>query len=98
MLCFSLARLSYLNIAGTGKSGFAGGSSPGEWYWYKDGHYRVGITLHLGTIIPCGLLMVWQFLPVIRHKALIVDRLNGYIIILLVLVSNAGVLMIARRA
>ena len=98
MMGFTLARLSYLKIAGGAKSGFAGGAAPGEWYWYQKGSYRVGITIHLGCILPAGFLMVWQFLPIIRHKLLILHRLNGYTIIILVLISNAGALMIARRS
>jgi len=98
MLGFSLARLSYLNIGGASSSSYASGSSPGEWYWFSHGIYRIGITIHLCTILPAGLLMVWQFVPVIRHKFLIVHRINGYLIILLVLVSNVGAMMIARRA
>ncbi|KAL9618942.1 MAG: hypothetical protein Q9160_006406 [Pyrenula sp. 1 TL-2023] len=98
MFGFSLARLQYLNVSGTAKSSFANGASPGEWYWYRTGIYRIGITLHLATILPAGLLMIWQFIPVIRHKFLLFHRLNGYAIILLTLLSNIGVLMIVRRS
>lgn len=98
MVGFTLARLSYLNIGGSSPSSFASGSAPGEWYWYRKDHYRIGITLHLSTILPAGLLMVWQFIPVIRHKFLIFHRINGYIIILLVFLSNIGALMICRRS
>ena len=98
MLGFSLARLSYLNIGGKASSSFANSSSPGEWFWYRQGTYRIGITLHLATILPAGLLMVWQFVPVIRHKLLIFHRINGYVVIILVLLSNVGALMIMRRA
>lgn len=94
MLGFSLARLAYLDIGGY----FAAHASPGEWYWYRSGHYRVGITLHLGCILPAGLLMVWQFVPFIRRKAILFHRINGYVIILLVFVSNGGALMIVRRS
>lgn len=94
MVGFSLARLMYLDISGK----FADGASPGEWYWYHSGHYRVGITLHLGCILPAGLLMVWQFVPIIRRRAIWLHRINGYIVVTLVLVSHAGVLMIARRS
>lgn len=94
MVGFSLARLPYLDLSGK----FAEGASPGEWYWYHSGHYRVGITLHLGCILPAGLLMVWQFVPAIRHHAIWTHRINGYIVITLILVSHAGVLMIARRS
>jgi hypothetical protein len=98
MLGFSLARTTYLNIGGSSSTSFKSGSSPGEWYWYRQGHYRIGITLHLAAIIPAGILMIWQFVPLIRHKYLLFHRVNGYIIIILVLFSNVGALMIARRA
>lgn len=98
MMGFTLARLSYLNVGGSANSGFKSGSSPGEWYWFKSGTYRIGITLHLGAVLPAGFLMVWQFVPVVRHKFLIFHRINGYIIILLVFIGNAGALMICRRA
>ncbi|MCJ1408707.1 hypothetical protein MMC19_002782 [Ptychographa xylographoides] len=98
LIGFTLARLSYLNISGTARSSFASDASPGEWYWFSTGIYRVGITLHLATILPAGLLIVWQFVPVIRHKLLIFHRINGYLIIVLVILSNVGALMICRRA
>jgi len=98
MMGFTLARLSYLNIAGTAKSSYVNSAPPTEWYWYSTGVYRIGITLHLGAVLPAGFLMVWQFVPIIRHKLLIFHRINGYIIILLVFVANAGALMICRRS
>jgi len=98
MLGFSLARLSYLNIGGSASSSFDNGAAPGEWYWYRSDHYRIGITLHLSTILPAGLLMVWQFVPVLRHKFLLFHRINGYAIIVLVLLSNVGALMICRHS
>ena len=42
--------------------------------------------------------MVWQFVPVVRYKALLFHRINGYVVILLVLVGNVGALMICRHA
>ena len=98
MLGFTLARLFYLNIAGSVSSSFANSAAPGEWYWYHTNHYRIGITLHLGAILPAGFLIIFQFIPLIRHKLLLVHRINGYAIILLVLVGNVGALMICRRA
>ena len=95
---FSLARLSYLNISGSASSSYANGASPGEWYWYSHGIHRIGITIHLATILPAGLLMVWQFVPIIRHKYLMAHRINGYLVVTLVIISNIGALMIARRA
>ena len=94
MLGFVFARLQYLNFDGI----YRKNAAIGEWYWYQDGHYRIGIMLHLCCCLPAGFLMVWQFVPVIRHKFLLFHRINGHIIILLVLVSNTGALMIVRRA
>ncbi len=94
LFAFSLARLFYLDLPGT----FAKKAAPGEWYWYHSGYRRVGITLHLATILPLGVLVPWQFLPVIRHKFIILHRINGYTDLILLVLSNAGVYMITRRA
>ena len=93
MLGFSLTRLEYLDL-----KRFSTGASPGEWYWYQAGHYRVGLLLHLATILPAGILMVFQFVPAIRHRAILFHRINGHVIIILILISNVGALMIVRRA
>jgi hypothetical protein len=98
MLGFTLARLPSLNIGGNAPSSFKHGASPGEWYYLQSGHYRVGITLHLSTILPAGLLMIWQFVPVIRQRFPLFHRINGYLVMILVFFGNMGALMIARRA
>jgi hypothetical protein len=71
---------------------------PGEWYWYGSGFRRIGITLHLATILPGAFLVCFQFVPVIRHKLLIFHRINGYVITILFFTSMAGVFMITRHA
>ncbi|KAE8384315.1 hypothetical protein BDV23DRAFT_177148 [Aspergillus alliaceus] len=43
-------------------------------------------------------LAFFQFIPAIRYKAILFHRVNGYIVILLVLISNAGALIIARHS
>ncbi|OQV04341.1 hypothetical protein CLAIMM_09237 [Cladophialophora immunda] len=93
LLGFSLARLEYLDL-----DIFSNGASPGEWYWYQTGHYRVGLLIHLATVLPAGILVVFQFIPVIRQRAMLFHRINGHVIIILLLISNAGALMIARHA
>ena len=91
---FVVARLQYLSIDGN----FHAGAIPGEWYWMRSGFRRVGITLHLATILPAGLLLILQFTPIIRYKAILFHRINGYTILLLLLLSNAGALMLARHS
>lgn len=99
LMGFTLARFSYLNFFGV----FCGneGSShavPGECYNYQSGHEKVGIIMHLATILPAAFLVIFQFVPFIRHRAIMVHRINGYLVVVLALLSTAGVLMIARNA
>lgn len=94
LLGFTLARLQYLSVADV----FAKKTSAGAWFWFRSGIYRIGITLHLGTILPCGFLVVFQFVPKIRHRLPWIHRINGYTIIVLLLVSNVSVVMMLRRA
>ncbi|KAI1845730.1 hypothetical protein JX265_000091 [Neoarthrinium moseri] len=100
---FTLARLQYLNIFGVycGESAAASsGALPGECFYYLQPRSReqIGIILHLGCILPASLLVCLQFIPVLRHKAIIVHRINGYIVVLLSLIGTAGALMIARHS
>lgn len=94
MLIFCLSKLTAIDVGGV----WSKQAGPAEWYWYRSGHYRVGITMHLTSVVPAGILMVWQFIPVVRYKAILVHRINGYLIILLVALGNVSGLMIARRA
>ena len=91
---FLLARAQYLNINGI----FQNDAAPGEWFYYRENFYKIGIILHLASVIPGGILAIFQFVPIIRYKALIFHRINGYIVILLLILLNVGALMIARHA
>jgi uncharacterized membrane protein len=102
MMGFCLARLMFLNYNGVFCSPSASGANhaaPGEcWRYGTKDVYKIGIQLHLYTIIPAGILVCFQFVPVIRHKAILFHRINGYVILLLSLAGTAGALMIARVA
>jgi hypothetical protein len=74
------------------------GASPGECYYYLQDPYKVGMMLHLYTILPAACLVVLQFTPVIRHKAMLFHRLNGYAVIILSLIANAGALITLPHA
>jgi hypothetical protein len=54
--------------------------------------------LHLFCILPAALLVCLQFVPTIRHKLLLFHRMNGYVVIILSTISNAGTIIIARHA
>ncbi|KAF2217045.1 hypothetical protein CERZMDRAFT_32106 [Cercospora zeae-maydis SCOH1-5] len=91
---FALARAPYMNVNGY----FMSRAAPGEAYWYRQSYYNIGIRIHLLCVIPASLLVVWQFVPVIRHKARLFHRINGYVVVLLLIIGNIGAVMIARRA
>ncbi|CAF9919103.1 MAG: hypothetical protein GOMPHAMPRED_001679 [Gomphillus americanus] len=93
---FVLARFQLLDFNKLCGSSIASSAAPGECYWFENfPRYRIGIMLHLGTILPAGLLAVFQFIPAIRHRFTLYHRIAGYTILLLVLLSYAGALMIA---
>lgn len=90
MLGFSLSRLHFLDYDGH----FAKEAAPGLMYYFSRGSARVGMILHLATALPAGVLMVLQFTPIIRHKFLLLHRINGYVVLFLLLVSNAAACVI----
>jgi hypothetical protein len=91
LLGFVLSRLIYFNYDNVfcGNKG-SNSAAPGECYYYEKGFYKIGMMMHLFTILPAGLLVVFQFIPAIRHKIILFHRINGYLIILLTLVSISG--------
>lgn len=93
LLGFTFARLQLLDA-----STFARESVPGEWYYMHAGRGRIGLFLHLGTILPCATLVVFQFVPTIRQKWVAFHRVNGYLILVLFMISNAGALVITPHA
>ena len=100
MMGFSLSRFMFLNFDGIFCS-FANPSnaqsSPGEcWTYEQHPQYIIGIKMHLFTVIPASFLVCFQFVPIIRHKFILVHRMNGYLVILLAVFGMVGALMIAR--
>jgi hypothetical protein len=99
MFGFSLARMMYLDYYGVycnpNRAG-GNGAGPGECFSYnKTDLYKIGIKIHLYTIIPAALLAVFQFVPFIRYKALLFHRMNGYIVIILAVIGTVGAIIIA---
>ncbi|KAF2102535.1 hypothetical protein NA57DRAFT_63447 [Rhizodiscina lignyota] len=77
-----------------------GGNSaaPGECYYYEEGHYKIGMMLHLSQYFPQAFLPSFSSCPAIRHNCILVHRICGYLAIILVLIGIAGALMVARIA
>lgn len=99
MFGFALSRTMFLDYYGVycNPNGSAGqGAGPGECFSYsKKEIYQVGIKLHLYTIIPAGILVVFQFVPFIRYNAILFHRLNGYVVIILAIIGTVGAILIA---
>ncbi|CAD0055906.1 unnamed protein product [Aureobasidium pullulans] len=101
LLGFTLARLQYLSYNGVFCNPNAAGgtgAAPGECYYWLQVPFKIGMKLHLYTIIPAALLVCFQFVPVIRHKIVLFHRMNGYAVVVLSLISNAGTIIITRHA
>jgi hypothetical protein len=94
LLGFTLARFQFLNYYGI----FCGSPGIGECYYYTKGVDEIGLLLHLATILPAGVPVCFQFVPVIRHKALLFHRLNGYVVLLLAVLAIMGAFMAIRHA
>ncbi|KXX81407.1 hypothetical protein MMYC01_203077 [Madurella mycetomatis] len=92
---FTLARLHFLDI----DKSFCMSGQALDCYYYTAGSVdRIGFLIHLAAILPAALLTCLQFVPVIRHKVILFHRINGYLILILSLVSTAGAIMLARNA
>jgi hypothetical protein len=100
-LAFVLLRLQYLNfdIFCPTSNPQGSGAAPGECYYYRNfDWYKIGINLHLYGVLPASLIVVLQFTPLIRHHAILVHRIGGYVALLLWTLSAIGALMVARVA
>ena len=66
---------------------------PSDAIYFAFGIRKVGIRIHLFGILIAGFLACFQFVPVIRYKALVFHRMNGYVVIVLFLIAEAGAMM-----
>ena len=92
---FALSRAMYLDVRGTYASAKI---ATGDWYYQSHAHEYVGIVMHLAVIFPIGLLIPWQFVPAIRYRFILFHRINGYLLLILLILCNASAFMLARRA
>ncbi|KAI4253168.1 MAG: hypothetical protein LQ352_003852 [Teloschistes flavicans] len=77
---------------------FSRNVSPGDWYYFREGLYGAAIRIHLFTTIPAGLMMLLQFVPKLRARALDLHRINGYTVIALMSIGNVTALLVMRRS
>jgi hypothetical protein len=91
---FCLSQVQKFNVWGY----WAYDNGPGEtWAYTANGVlYKVSVTMHIVTVMPAGLLVVLQFIPIIRYKALLFHRLNGYLVMFLVLIYSVTGIIISH--
>ena len=73
LLGFTLARNMHLNYQNFCSPSLPVGEGTGlsECYWYENFRVeQIGIVMHLSAILPAALLVVFQFIPIIRHKTI----------------------------
>ncbi|KAF5989008.1 hypothetical protein FBULB1_1163 [Fusarium bulbicola] len=101
MFGFALARMMFLNYNSIycNPNSKGTGAGPGEcWSYNRKDLYKISIKMHLYTIIPASFLVVFQFVPFIRYKALLFHRMNGYIVVVLAVIGTVGAIIIAPVA
>jgi hypothetical protein len=93
MLGFVLARFMYLHVPT-----LLNNIAPGEGYYMSTNLYKPALLIHIGTVLPAGIFAIFQFIPQIRYKALIVHRIMGYISLFLLTVAVATAFVLGRRS
>ncbi|QRV72653.1 hypothetical protein RhiJN_00667 [Ceratobasidium sp. AG-Ba] len=71
---------------------------PGEWYWYRQALYKPNIFMHIYMSIVGGTLAIFQFIPAIRRRKIILHRINGYIVFFTLIPGSVAGSIVARRA
>ncbi|PBK64884.1 hypothetical protein ARMSODRAFT_1087744 [Armillaria solidipes] len=70
----------------------------GQWFWYSQKMMKVNYAIHIYTSVFGGIFALFQFLPAIRRRAVIVHRLNGYFVLILLIPSNVCGAIVGYRA
>ncbi|KAJ7772225.1 hypothetical protein B0H16DRAFT_1305264 [Mycena metata] len=94
LLGFCLARSISMNPART-----ASLLPPGEWFWFGTQlKYKVNLFIHIYLATLGGIGALFQFLPAIRRRKMILHRLNGYGVLSCLIVGNICGAIVARRS
>ncbi|KAI0904702.1 hypothetical protein F4823DRAFT_613981 [Ustulina deusta] len=75
------------------------GALPGEcFYFLRSTATQYSVRSHLVLALPAALLACTQFVPRIRHKAIFLHRLNGYVSLVLGIFGAVGIVPSIRHA
>ncbi|KAG8947227.1 hypothetical protein FRC00_009239, partial [Tulasnella sp. 408] len=69
-----------------------------EWFWYRQKLYKPNIFIHIYLSIIAGFMAVFQFIPAIRRRKMILHRLNGYMTLILLIPGTIAGGIVGRRA
>ncbi|KAK0186325.1 hypothetical protein F5146DRAFT_1065487 [Armillaria mellea] len=70
----------------------------GQWFWYSQKMMKVNYAIHIYTSVFGGIFALFQFLPAIRRRAVLVHRINGYCVLILLIPSNVCGAIVGYRA
>jgi len=71
---------------------------PGEWFWLRRRMYNICIFMHIYSAIISGIFAVFQFIPAIRRRSMILHRINGYLVLVFLIPSTISGAIVGRRA
>ncbi|KAF7365774.1 hypothetical protein MVEN_00451400 [Mycena venus] len=71
---------------------------PGEWFWLSQPIYKPNLFIHIYFAIFGGIGALFQFLPVIRRRKVILHRINGYAVLFCIIVAVTCGSIVARRS
>jgi len=73
-------------------------TTPGEWFWYRQPMFKPNIFLHIYLTNIAGIFAVFQFIPGIRRRYISLHRLNGYLVLILLIPGTVSGSIVARRS
>jgi len=93
MVGFCIARTEMLNPKNVHNR-----TVPGEWFWYRQSLYFPNILLHIYLSMLGGFFAVFQFVPAVRRRYMVLHRINGYLILLCLIPGMISGAIVGRRA
>ncbi|KAH8596763.1 hypothetical protein B0O99DRAFT_619887 [Bisporella sp. PMI_857] len=71
---------------------------PGPLYWFHRGVLKVAMQVHLWSVLPAGILLPLQFLPIMRRKYMRLHIFSGRLLLILLIIGNITALKMGSRS
>ncbi|KAF9261100.1 hypothetical protein L218DRAFT_961788 [Marasmius fiardii PR-910] len=71
---------------------------PGEFFWFELPLYKYNYIIHIYLSIIGGIFSGAQFVPTIRRNYFLLHRINGYLVLITIFVSNVCGAIVTRRS